>query len=137
MSEKRGDKAMTKKTANSIPKLMPLACAAALAFALSGSALADEAAATTPVAPSGQSFEIHDGADSPPVNYRSEQDERYDTPEQHDAEMFAEQYEKEKAEKAAKDRALIDGMNSLTTPGGAIGGSFGANDAGFPARAPY
>ena len=127
---------MTRKTAHMNTRLMPLACAAALAFALSGPASAEDAD-TTPPAPSGQSFEIHDGADSPPVNYRSEQDERYDTPEQHDAEMFAEQYEKEKAAKAAKDRALIDGMNGLTTPGGAVGGSFGANDAGFPSRAPY
>lgn len=127
---------MTKKTAHSTPLLMPLACAAALAFALSGPASADESAATSVASPS-QSYEIHDGADSPPVNYRSGQDQRYDTPEQHDAEMFAEQYEKEQAEKAAKDRALIDGMNGLTTPGGAVGGSFGANNAGFPARAPY
>ncbi len=128
---------MTKKTAHMNTRLMPLACAAALAFALSGPAAADEAADTTPPAPSGQSFEIHDPADTPPVNYRSEQDERYDTPEQRDAEMFAEQFEKEQAEKKAKDRALLDGMNSLTTPGGSIGGEFGANDAGFPSRAPY
>ncbi|MDO8420731.1 MAG: hypothetical protein Q7S99_01090 [Parvibaculum sp.] len=129
---------MTKKTAHTTTKLMPLACAAALAFALSGPVSAEDADTTT-VAPSGQTFEIHDGEDSPPVNYRSEQDERYDTPEQRDAEMFAEQFEKERAEKAAKDRALLDGMNTLTTPGGSIGGggSFGANDAGFPARAPY
>ena len=129
---------MTKKTATPTTKLLPMACAAALVFALSGPASAEDAGAT-PVAPAGQSYEIHDGTDSPPVNYRSEQDERYDTPEQHDAEMFAEQYEKEQAEKAAKDRALLDGMNTLTSPGGSIGGggNFGANDAGFPSRAPY
>lgn len=128
---------MTKKTAPMNTRLMPLACAAALAFALSGPVAADEATDTTPPAPTGHSFEIQDPADTPPVNYRSEQDERYDTPEQRDAEMFAEQFEKEQAEKKAKDRALLDGMNSLTTPGGHVGGDFGANDAGFPSRAPY
>ncbi|MDO8290258.1 MAG: hypothetical protein Q7T44_13665 [Parvibaculum sp.] len=91
-----------------------MACATAIALALSGPVLAEEAAKP---APTDQHFEIHDSADSPPVNYRSNEDERYDTPEQRDAEMFAEQYEKEQAEKALKDKALLDGMGRASPNG--------------------
>lgn len=109
---------------------------AALLWAFAGPALADDEA-PAPEIPAGHSYEIHDDADSPPVNYRSEQDEKYDTPEQHDAEMFAEEYERQREEKAMKDKKLLDDMNTFTSPGGSVNGNLGAHDAGFPPRAPY
>lgn len=94
-----------------------MACATAIALALSGPVLAEEAAEPAPAPATSKHFEIHDEADSPPVNYRSNEDERYDTPEQRDAEMFAEQYEKEQAEKALKDKELLDSMGRVSPSG--------------------
>jgi len=99
-----------------------MVCAAAFTLTLSGPALAEDGAKAA------QSFKVEDAADSPPVNYRSNEDERYDTPEQHDAEMYAEQYEKQQEEKALKDKALMDGMGRAS-PNGAIN-----NDPSIPIR---
>ncbi|MGB3810213.1 MAG: hypothetical protein WA943_08945 [Parvibaculum sp.] len=118
--------------------LKPLAGVAVVAIMLTGQALAAEPETTA--APAGapdQSYEIHDPADTPPVNFRSGEDARYNTKRQHDAEMYAEEYEKKRAEKAFKERQLLDNMNKLSSPGGPINGDFGARDAGFPPRAPY
>ncbi len=82
-------------------------CTSILALALSGTAMADE---SSDAASAVKSYKVEDAKDSPPLNYRSNEDERYATPEQHDAEMYAEQYEKEKAEKELKDKALLDSM---------------------------
>lgn len=127
--------------------LKPLAGAAFLATMLAAPAFAADPAPTAGTAapetvtetttPGDQSFEIQDPADTPPVNYRSEQDERYDTPSQRDAEMYAEQYEKQKLEERQKEKKLLDNMNTLSAPGGPINSDLGANDAGFPPKAPY
>ncbi|MGV8995569.1 MAG: hypothetical protein ACOH12_01320 [Parvibaculaceae bacterium] len=82
-----------------------MAGAAAFVLTLSGAAMAEDGAKAA------ESYKVEDAPDSPPVNYRSNEDERYNTPEQHDAEMYAEQYEKQKEEKALKDKALLDSMN--------------------------
>lgn len=119
---------------------LPLLCAVALVLSLSTPVSAEDAETTdAPVTTSGgQSFSIEDEADSPPVSFRSEIDERYDTTEQHDAEMFAEEYEKQRDEKRAKDKALLDNMNTVSSPNNnSLNGDLGANDVGFPPRAPY
>ena len=102
-----------------------MVCAAAFALTLSGAAMADEA---SDAASAAKSYKVEDAKDSPPVNYRSNEDERYATPEQHDAEMYAEQYEKEKAAKELKDKALLEGMGRAS-PNGTINNNpaFGPN----------
>jgi hypothetical protein len=138
-----GDKDMNSGKARRLARCLPLAGAAAIALVLSGPVLADEADATPPSSvtepvQSGNTYPITDEADSPPVNYRSEQDERYNTPGQHDAEMFAEEYERQRDEKLAKDRALLDNMNTVSSPNsGMLNGDLGAADAGFAPKAPY
>tara|TARA_R110000824_G_scaffold118960_15_gene272359 strand:+ start:52854 stop:53288 length:435 start_codon:yes stop_codon:yes gene_type:complete len=132
MHETTSDAASRKLAAG----MTAMTAVAALLWAFAGPAFAEEAT-TAPEIPAGHSYEIHDDADSPPVNYRSDQDEKYDTPEQHDAEMFAEEYERQREEKALKDKKMLDEMNTLTSPGGTLNGDLGAKDAGFPPRAPY
>lgn len=112
-----------------------LAAAAFMALLVSP-ALADPVE-DTPTIVGDQTYEIHDPADTPPVNYRSDEDARYDNPTQHDAEMYAEQYEQQRQERQIKEKKLLDNMNTLSAPGGPINHDLGANDAGFPARAPY
>ena len=90
-----------------------------------------------PQVPMGHHYEITDEPNTPPVNYRSEEDERYNTPEQHDAEMYAEEYEKKREEKQMEEQRMLEDMNTLTAPDGTLGGNLGARDAGFPPRAPY
>ena len=59
-------------------------------------------------APNGDTvYKVTDEPDSPPVNYRSEQDPQYDTKKQHDAEMYAEQYEKERRKKQQEDKEQL------------------------------
>ncbi len=113
-----------------------LAAAAVMALLVSP-ALADPAE-QAPVTNTGdQTYEIHDPADTPPVNYRSGEDARYDNKTQHDAEMYAEQYEQQRLERQIREKKMLDNMNTLSAPGGPINHDLGANDAGFPARAPY
>jgi hypothetical protein len=114
--------------------LISMAGAAALAMMLSGPVAAGEPTVTKN---GDQSFEIHDSADSPPVNYRSREDSRYDTARQHDAEMYAEQYEKKRIDQQLRDRRLMDKMNTFKGVADPVNGAFGARDAGFPSRAPY
>lgn len=106
----------------------------ALSSPLQAADAGDEAA---PQAPVSQHYEITDEADTPPVNYRSEQDERYDTPAQRDAEMYAEEFERKRREEQMEERHKLDNLNTLTSPSGTLGGNLGARDAGFPPRAPY
>lgn len=131
---------------------LTLLAAAALAAVLAGPVLvgpvlaadpeaapaaAPEATAAPATKADDQSFEIRDPADTPPVNRRSDVDERYDNERQHDAEMYAEEYERQRAEKEQKDKKMLDNMNTLSAPGGPINRDLGAKDAGFPPRAPY
>ena len=52
-------------------------------------------------------YKVTDEPGSPPVNYRSEQDPQYDTKKQHDAEMYAEQYEKERRRKQQEEKEQL------------------------------
>jgi len=91
------------------------------------------ATTTTTTAPNGdKTYELKDAPDSPPVNYRSEQDPRYDTPSQHDAEMYAEQYEQKRREEAARQQRLLNSGNKI-----APGGQRGSVNDGFPSGSPY
>jgi hypothetical protein len=59
-------------------------------------------------------YELQDSAtDTPPVNYRSNEDERYNNPTQHDAEMYAEQYERERLLKAQEDEQRLKDMDGF------------------------
>ncbi|MDX5366468.1 MAG: hypothetical protein LPK88_08405 [Alphaproteobacteria bacterium] len=78
-------------------------------------------------APSGEiQYELSDPVGSPPVNYRSGYDEEFDTPEQHDAEMYAEEYERRKQEEQIKAREQLDRINNFSsgavTTDGVMGG---------------
>ena len=128
----------TKFSANVGSFAFAVAGALLLMSALSGPVrAADDDAEATPQVPAGQHYEITDEPDSPPVNYRSDEDERYDTPAQRDAEMYAEDYERKRKEKEMEDKRMLENMNTLTSPSGTLGGDLGARDAGFPPRAPY
>lgn len=128
----------TKFYANAGSFVFAVAGALLLMGALSGPVLAAEGDSEAgPQIPTDQHYEITDEADSPPVNYRSDEDERYDTPAQHDAEMYAEEYERKRKEKEMEDKRMLENMNTLTSPSGTLGGDLGARDAGFPPRAPY
>lgn len=130
---------MTFRTTKTIVKVTPWAAATValvLVGAMSGSAFAADPDPVD-VVPSGHSYEIHDEADTPPLNYRSDQDERYNTPAQHDAEMYAEEYERQRDEKRLKEKLMLDNMNTLTSPGGPMNSNMQSNDAGFSPKAPY
>ena len=78
--------------------------AIALSLVLAGPSHAQE----KETAPNGDTiYKVTDQPDTPPVNYRSEQDPEYDTKTQHDAEMYAEQYEKERRKKQQQDKEQL------------------------------
>jgi hypothetical protein len=60
-------------------------------------------------------YELSDPLDSPPVNYRSTYDDAYDTPELHDAEMYAEEYERQRKEEAIRNREQLDRINDFSS----------------------
>lgn len=113
---------------------MALSAAGFAVVLLSSAAFADDPAATsTTTQPNGdQTYELKDAPDSPPVNHRSDQDPRYATPDQHDAEMYAEQYEQKRREEAARQQQLLNSGNKI-----APGGQRGSVDDGFPSRSPF
>lgn len=55
-----------------------------------------------------------DPVDSPPVNYRSDVEEQYDTPELHDAEMYAEEYERQQREEKIRNRDQLDRIDNFS-----------------------
>jgi hypothetical protein len=76
---------------------------------------AEEAEVAAPM-PAGEiQYELADPVDSPPVNYRSGYDQEFDTPEQHDAEMYAEEYERRKQEEQIKAREQLDRINNFSS----------------------
>ena len=82
--------------------------AAMSAVALSLFLAAPSYAQEKEIAPNGDTvYKVTDQPDTPPVNYRSEQDPEYDTKAQHDAEMYAEQYEKERRKKQQEDKEQL------------------------------
>ncbi len=100
-----------------------IALASALPLLTASFALAEEPAPL----PSGDiHYETSDPVDSPPVNYRSDVDEEFDTPEQHDAEMYAEEYERRQQEEQIKAREQLDRINNFSscavTTDGVMGG---------------
>lgn len=69
-------------------------------------------------APNGDTvYKVTDEPDTPPVNYRSEQDPQYDTKQQHDAEMYAEQYEKERRKKQQNDKEQLQRILDFSSGG--------------------
>jgi hypothetical protein len=66
-------------------------------------------------------YEVSDPEGSPPVNFRSDYDESYDTQENHDAEMYAEDYERRQREEKARQQEQLDKINEFTG-GGNLGG---------------
>lgn len=94
------------------------AWAAGAAFALVFAAAplqAQEAdAGETPPADSDTLYELSDPVDSPPVNHRSDVDEEFDTPELHDAEMYAEEYERRQREEKIQKQQQLDRINDFS-----------------------
>lgn len=60
-------------------------------------------------------YETSDPIDSPPVNYRSDVDEEFATPETHDAEMYAEEYERQKREEKMRNKTQLDRIQDFTS----------------------
>jgi len=107
--------------------VLGLAVGAALSLAPFAAA-AEEAEEAVPVEQGGDvTYELSDPVDSPPVNYRSDYDADYDTPELHDAEMYAEEYEKQREEERIRNKEQLDRINDFSsgavTTDGVMGGS--------------
>lgn len=72
-------------------------------------------------------YELSDPVDSPPVNYRSGYDAEYDTQGLHEAEMYAEEYERRQREEERRKREQLDKINDFSsgarTTKGITGGS--------------
>ncbi len=85
------------------------------------------AAEEAPPADSSIRYETSDPVDSPPVNFRSDYDDDYDTQDMHEAEMYAEDYERRQREEKIRNREQIDKINDFTsgatTRKGITGGS--------------
>ncbi|NIJ40872.1 hypothetical protein FHS78_001148 [Parvibaculum indicum] len=89
--------------------LLAASAATVSAFLLAVTIAAPSVAQEKETAPNGDTvYKVTDEPDTPPVNYRSEQDPKYDTKEQHDAEMYAEQYEKERRKKQQDDKEQLE-----------------------------
>jgi len=59
-------------------------------------------------------YELQDtNEDSPPLNFRSNEDERYNNAAQHDAEMFAHQYEREQQLKQQQDMQRLKDLDGF------------------------
>src|SRR5690606_12843424 len=105
--------------------VLGLALGAALSFA--PFAVMAEEPEEPPPADGGVHYELSDPEDSPPVNYRSDYDEEYDTEELHDAEMYAEEYEKQREEERIRNKEQLDRINDFSsgavTTDGVMGGS--------------
>jgi hypothetical protein len=69
-----------------------------------------EAAATGDI-----QYELSDPVGSPPVNYRSGYDEEFATPEFHDAEMYAEEFERRRQEERIRAREQLDRINNFSS----------------------
>lgn len=65
-------------------------------------------------ADSSRVYELQDSnEDSPPLNFRSHEDDRYNTASQHDAEMYAEQYERERQLKEQQDMQRLKDLDGF------------------------
>lgn len=77
--------------------------------------LAAQADEETPPADSSIRYETSDPVDSPPVNFRSDYDDAYATQDMHDAEMYAEEYERRQREQKIRDLEQLDKINEFTS----------------------
>ncbi len=97
---------------------------------------AADAPASSPAgveSPEPGTYEVHDPLESPPVNKRSESDPRFNTKDQHDAEMYAEQYENQQQQKKFQQKQWLDQMDNL---GGRASHGVGTNVIGKPITGP-
>lgn len=98
---------------------MKISAAAVLAFGLAVlPAAADEMSEqeVNEMAPAGDiHYETADPVDSPPLNYRSSADEEFDTEENHDAEMYAEEYERQQREEKMRNKDQLDRIQDFTS----------------------
>jgi len=110
------------------------AAIAALAFGLAVLPAAAEEMSGQEVnemAPAGDiRYETADPVDSPPVNYRSDADEEFDTPENHDAEIYAEEYERQQREEKMRNRDQLDRIQDFTSGAITTDGVTPTNDFG-------
>lgn len=89
-----------------------IALASALPLLAVSSTLAEEPAQ----APSdGTRYETADPVDSPPVNFRSGADEEFDTPENREAEMYAEEYERQQRDEKIRRREQLNRIEDFTS----------------------
>ncbi|ABS62005.1 hypothetical protein Plav_0382 [Parvibaculum lavamentivorans DS-1] len=59
-------------------------------------------------------YELSDPVDSPPVNFRSDVDADFDTPQLNDAEMYAEEYERRQREDKIRKRDQIERIQNFS-----------------------
>lgn len=96
-------------------KPLVLTFAAGFALAVAAAPLgAEEADEAAPAAENGVIYELSDPADTPPVNYRSNLDEG-EASDLHDAEMYAEEYEKQKREEKIRNRDQLDRIDGFSS----------------------
>ena len=69
-----------------------------------------------PPVPAGDvQYELSDPVDSPPVNYRSGYDDEFATPEMHDAEMYAEEFERRRQQERIQAKEQLDRINNFSS----------------------
>ncbi|MEX1154739.1 hypothetical protein [Parvibaculum sp.] len=92
-----------------------LAVLTALALFGTAAALPAMAEEETPPADAEIHYETSDPVDSPPVNFRSDYDAEYDTQDVHEAEMYAEEYERRQREEKIRKSDQLDRINDFTS----------------------
>jgi hypothetical protein len=93
----------------------PLAVLTALALFGTAAAFPVHAEEETPPADAEIHYETSDPVDSPPVNFRSDYDAEYDTQDVHEAEMYAEEYERRQREEKIRKSDQLDRINDFTS----------------------
>lgn len=69
-----------------------------------------------PPVPTGDvQYELSDPVGSPPVNYRSGYDDEFATPEMHDAEMYAEEFERRRQQERIQAKEQLDRINDFSS----------------------
>ncbi|MGB5093821.1 MAG: hypothetical protein WBN97_11005 [Parvibaculum sp.] len=109
-------------------RYLPVAGAFLLGATVSFAQLAKAEDGPAPKGPQpGSVYELTEPTETSPVNYRSNADEGYDNPEQHDAEMYAEQFEAKRREDLIHERQQLDRLDDFAG---------GRQPLGYPALAP-
>jgi len=104
-----------------------IALASALPLLAISAALAEE---PVPAPAGGIHYETADPVDSPPVNYRSSADEEFDTPQNHDAEMYAEEYERRQREEKLRNKDQLERIQDFSSGAITTDGVTPTNDFG-------